>query len=155
MELSSRTLKLSFACLTAALTLVTSEAKAFLVSEEQQFKLDIDEAKSRARDFRGYLERLAKEARERQIGADVIKREREKAEREEAKAREEYTRIRNSKPVDDETARLRLEKQWEKEQADLEKRMEEARKAYVRNRERVRQVLERDAYIDEAAEYGL
>ncbi len=129
-------------------------ALGFMASEEQQFRAEVEEARARARDFERTLERMAREARERESAAREMTVIRERAEREDARAREEFIVERNQRP-DPNAGRDRLEREWEREREREAKKMEADRQAYVRAREKVRQVIEREAHIDEKKEYGL
>lgn len=130
------------------------EAKAFGLSEDQQFQLDIDEARVRARDFQKTLDRFAREDAEREQGAKLIGRERVREEEIRERARLDYIRERDNRPSEDE-ARERMERASEKEFEREAQVMEANRRSYVHKRDRVREVIEKSARIDEKKEYGL
>jgi septal ring factor EnvC (AmiA/AmiB activator) len=139
-----------------ATTLVFSGvcAWAFSASQESQWQSDIKEAKARAKDFQKHIERLRRADVERESASQEIKLERAKDEQRLEKSRREYIVWRNKRPSP-EKEEMRLEQEHLK-MLEAEARKEEAlREAYVVSRDRVRGVLEKEAFIDEALEYNV
>ncbi len=73
-------------------------AEGFITSQEHQWQQDLNEAKSRARDFEKYLERNRTSSRVREAAADEIKAEREEMEKRAERARREFVRERENRP---------------------------------------------------------
>lgn len=129
-------------------------AWAFMESEEQQFQADIDEAKKRAHDFERTLERIAREDEAREKAGSEIGKWREKAAAERESIRREFVDARDRRP-DQGQIREQQEKAYLERQEEIARVMEKNRKEYVAKRDHVRRVIEREAYIDQAREYGL
>jgi hypothetical protein len=129
-------------------------AKAFMVSEDQQFQADIDEAKARSKDFKRTMERIDSDEKEIEAAGKGQGELRVREATEQERLRRDYVRERNNLPSA-ELALERLEREDDKLKERDVKAMEANRREYVQKRDRVRHVLERDAYIDEKLEYGL
>lgn len=143
------------ALMIAASTLIVGpRGNAFVTSEEEQFKADIREAISRARDFQRTMDRLKQEEIERErLG--YLEKERKKREEEmRERARAAYVAERDRRP-DPEIERERLERAYQRLLEQEERKREEARIRYIQARDRMREVLRREAYINEMVEYGL
>ena len=142
------------ACAFATLIARVPTAEAFIVSEEKQFQADIDEAKSRARDFQRTMDRLAEEEKRREsFGYEQTEiNEREAADYE--KQRRDFVNARDREP-DQGVIQESLEREYLRAQETEEREMDQARRKYIVERDRVREVLRRDAYINEMVEYGL
>ena len=128
--------------------------KAFMASEDQQFQADIDEAKKRANDFKRTMERIANDEKEIEAAGKSQGAIRDAEAADAERVRRDYVRERNNQPST-ELALERLEREDDKLKERDAKEMEANRREYVQKRDRVRHVLERDAYIDEKLEYGL
>ncbi len=153
-EISSRLSFIRAMVVFATVLAVGPLGRAFIVSEEQQFEADIAEAIARARDFQRTMNRFKKEQREREQAGyrykEIRKREEERRER----ARRAFVVERDRRP-DPRIAIERLEREYLKQLEKEERAREEARKRYIRARDKMREVLRRQAYINEMAEYGL
>jgi len=132
----------------------STPARAFMESEDQQFQADINEAKARAHDFGRTLERIEREDKEREAARPEVTRARERVAAEREEVRREFVIARDKRP-DEELIREKLEKADLKEKEKEARVMEANRKEYVAKRDRVRRVIGKEAYIDEAREYGL
>jgi hypothetical protein len=129
-------------------------AHAFAESDEGQWAVDVTEAKSRAQDFKRYQKDAARQEIERQSEAHVVSEQRIKDEEEDRKIRDEYAKVQPSidaEEAEQEKAQQAFDVQKEKE----EKQYDEERKHYVAKRDQVREVLKKEAYINEDEEYGL
>lgn len=143
-------------CVLAGLMLLfpATRTLAFIVSEEQQFEADMTEAIVRAKDFQRTMDTKAREIKEREIHASKHKEERKRIEEEREKDRQAFIRWRNSLP-DPHLEMERLEREHQKKLDNETREMERARVRYVNERDRVREVMKREAYINEMVEYGL
>ena len=70
------------------------------------------------------------------------------------RARAAYVAERDRRP-DPEIERERLERAYQRLLEQEERKREEARIRYIQARDRMREVLRREAYINEMVEYGL
>lgn len=129
-------------------------SQAFTRSEDELMAAEIAVARARANDFKATRERMKREEIEREKFAQEAKIAREEVEWAQEDARRRFIEERNSRPdVEAETARL--------EQLDLEQkqkeeaRMEQARREYIAKRQKVKRIIEEEAYIDEALEYDV
>lgn len=148
------TLATRLGVIAAVLLLMADPASCFITSEDQQFQADIAEAKARAKDFQKTMDRIDRDQRLLESYGPEKSRQRVKDAEEEEQARRDFVRIRNNRPSELlERDRLERDDEWQKKQ--FEAQMDVYRRDYVRKRDRVRTVLERDAYIDSAREYGL
>jgi hypothetical protein len=129
-------------------------ARAFMESEDQQFAADIAEAKARAQDFQKTLDRIEREEKERESAGYLLHDVRVREEELNENVRLDYVRERNNRPnLEEERERLEIADNKEKEkEAQV---MEANRRGYIQKRDRVRSIIERDAYINEKKEYGL
>ena len=132
----------------------SAESSAGDRHQEKQWDADIFEAKARARDFEKHLARENDQARVRELAAEEIKREREKDEREQERAREAFIRYRDSHPST-EAAQIALEKAHEKELEREQEAYDRLQAEFVRGRNRFERTLAREANIDEAREYNV
>lgn len=130
-------------------------AWAFHDSEDQQFEAEIHEAKVRAQDFEKYLQRSEREERDREAASKGMGAERVREEAERAAVQKEFAKKNADVRLREEAEREALEKQWDEQQLKEAQQDDVVRKEYVAKRDRVRRVLSREAYIDEAREYGL
>lgn len=137
-----------------SLFLLTLPAHAFMESEEQQFQAEIHEAKVRANDFESTLKKMERLDQEREAASQGIGKERERVATELERIRTQFVKERDAR-ADEELERERLEQEDLRLKEKEARKMEEVRKDYVVKRDRVRRVLSREAYIDEAREYGL
>ncbi len=131
-----------------------ADARAFGGSEEERWKWEVKEAKARANDFRQHLGRTTAADRDREEAATEAKKARVRGEVEDERALAAFIKERDAKP-DPGKLEDKREKEFERIQALDAREMESSRQGYVRVRNRVREVLKRDAHIDEALEYGL
>ncbi len=129
-------------------------AKAFMTSDEEQFRADEKEALSRARDFQKTIRAREREARDLEEAGHEETVKREKAEARREAIREDFVRLRNEAPSEDVT-REQLEREDTAEKDAEIRKMDEIRRDYVKKRNEVRAVIEHDAHIDENKEYGL
>lgn len=136
------------------LLFTASQTMAFIGSEDEQFQADITEAKKRAKDFKNTLQRIEDDQKKLESAGREIGPKREAEAKLQEKSREQYVEERNNRPLQE----LIIEK-LEREDLRLKKladeEMDQNRKNYVKKRDQVRRVLEREAYIDESKEYGL
>lgn len=145
-------LRIVIACVSTLV--VGSLGQAFMISDEHQFQAEINEAISRARDFQRTMDRLKQEELERERFGYLEKEKRKREEEERERARQAYVTERNLRP-DPRIEQERLERQYQKQLEREERKMEEARKRYIQARDRMREILRREAYINEMVEYGL
>ena len=138
----------------AATVLAAVPTWAFITSDEEIWRADIDEGKRRAQDFKEHIRRERQAEAEREQSAGEFSGERFARQQQYEKLRSEYISERDARP-DEGLERERLEKQYEAERATREREMEIQRRAYVVNRALVREVLAREAYIDEMLENEL
>ena len=137
-----------------SLLLGVPTARAFITSEEQIWESDIFEAKRRARDFLDHLRREQELELERESTAHERTLERIADQKAYEKLRTDYLVERDSYP-DESIERDRLEREYEESVVAQEREVDGHRRKYIVNRARVRDVLARDAYIDEMLENGL
>lgn len=130
------------------------KAFAFIASEDQQFQVDIDEAKSRAHDFKRTLKRNADDDAALEAAGATAGEGRVREAKVKEREREAFVRERDARPSE-EFAREQLEQEDDREKQREREQMDLNRRQYVHKRDRVRRVMERDAYIDENLEYGL
>ena len=138
----------------SSFVLRASPAVAFVGSDDDQWATDVREAKSRAADFQRYERDAARAEIERQSEAHLVSEARVKAEAEDEKIQEEFAK----KQPDIDAVEAEQEKDqiaFDQQKAKEEQEMENERKNYVAKRDHYREVLEKEAYIDEAEEYGL
>lgn len=138
----------------ASTLIVASRGDAFVASEEHQFQADINEAIARARDFQRTMDRLKQEDIERERLGYLEKERKKREEETRERARKAYIAERDSRP-DPQIERERLEREYQRWLEREERKREEARVRYIRARDRMREVLRREAYINEMVEYGL
>lgn len=149
--------KLSIGFLVLALlgiSLGMSTAHAYSASQESQWEADVKEAKARAKDFQKHMERLRQADLERESAAHEIKKEREKDEARLEKNRRDYIVWRKGQPSP-EKEEMRLESEHLKMLTAEARKHEELRESYIVGRNRVRSVLQKEAFIDEAVEYDV
>lgn len=131
-----------------------TQALGFVGTEDEQFRVDLEEAAARAKDFDRTLKRIEAQANENEKYGYEHKAEREREDARKESIRLEFIQQKSRQPRED-LERERLEQEYEKEKAREEAQAERDRLEYVAKRERVRRIMERDAFIDEAREYGL
>ena len=140
---------LHFCVFTAA-----SNAFAYASSQESQWEADIKEAKARAKDFEKHQARLRRATEERESAAHEIKRERERDEARLEKARADYSIWKKNQPSP-EKEEMRLEREHLKMLAAEAREQDRQRESFIVSRDRVRRVLRKEAYINEAVEYDV
>lgn len=132
----------------------SADAWAFGRSEEEMMKIDVQEAKARARDFKRHQERMARVSEERERAVNEIRKKRERDEAAAEALREKYLKVRPD--YDKEQAkRDKLEVEFERKKADQERQLDQVRYDYLKKREKVRKTIESEAFIDEAEEYEI
>jgi hypothetical protein len=136
------------------LAIPIDRAEAFTASENEKFKAAIAEAKARARDFRGHRERNAKFDAERDKGIEKVLKARRRLEEAQDQALRVF--LQNRASQDQRLAeQIEGERLWEKRQREEEAERERLRHLYVLKRDRIQRIIENEARIDEAVEYGL
>jgi hypothetical protein len=140
--------------LVLALSLFSQESFSFSQTEDELFDSAVREAKSRAQDFKAHLRRAKQEAEEREIEVGEIRRQRIRDQEIAERDRIEYvkTRVSYDQIVQ---GQEQLERQWEKIRLKDDQVMDVARRDYLKKRARVQQLIEREAFIDENAEYDI
>lgn len=137
------------------LTLMASghpAAHAYATSQEEQWHADLVEARARARDFEKHLARQRNADRERESAADEIKIVRRRDSERDERARREFIKERNARPSN-ELVELRLEREHLKKLEAEARAAEKIRKSFVASRDRMDQLMHKEAYINPAREY--
>lgn len=144
----------SYIIVFVTLLVASQMSHAFVGSEEEMMQAEINEALARARDFEKHKRREAQADERRLKAASEIKEKRARERERQEQAREAYLAKR---PEREAAAREkeRLEKAYELKLEKQAKQRELARQEYVKKRNRMQSIIEKEAYIDPAEEYGL
>lgn len=127
-------------------------ARAYAATQEEQWQADLNEARARARDFEKHLARLRSASRERESAAQEIKVERRRDDERIERARREFIKDRDSRPST-EIVELRLEREHLKQLAAEARAAEKVRARYASDRDRMENMMHKEAYINPAREY--
>jgi hypothetical protein len=131
-----------------------ANAHAFGSSEEEQLQIDLREARARATDFKGHIQRLEEAQRKRDQYAQDSKDARVVLEAQQERDREVFVEKRNS-VVPDDTIRDRQEIEFNLQAEREDARMNLARVEFLRKKRAVAETIEREASIDENVEFDL